>query len=442
MPLEVIKVDYGKQESIFEKFLPFVEKLVGQYKQSQQNKWDNEWMSTALKDIEMAGNKEDIDAYIFKKDPPEELLDTEGMTNFAGEAMGLLMQKEIMTGGLTPTVTPKEGEQPSATEIAPDVKEFNELYKFVSELPTGKVDWTNTLDLFKKKLETNRAMGSAAQNFLNMIMGQIMPTDQRAKFEQDYGLAKDIKSTLYPEEEKPRSELEYWLKEHPEKGVEDYWKAKAGPEKGMDVEKFNQWLKDSDFIIKGGSVNPVTGNINYNFGPDPEGDKTLDQVIAEAKSYCSRNPGMEISNINFATGTVSVGQKGKPETGGGRPDIQKFLFGDTGIISDYIKGLIDDGMPLEEEDKALVIANYKLRKHTLTEAEVKEVELFFDQIGIDPYEIKPEPEVIDPYAGKKKEWWEFWEGVEDMSEDQLKEAILKGNKKAYEEAIKRGYITK
>ncbi|GAI57511.1 unnamed protein product, partial [marine sediment metagenome] len=75
-------------------------------------------------------------------------------------------------------------------------------------------------------------------------------------------------------------------------------------------------------------------------------------------------------------------------------------------------------------------------------AEVKEVELFFDQIGIDPYEIKPEPEVIDQHAGKKKEWWEFWEGVEDMSEDQLKEAILKGNKKAYEEAIKRGYITK
>lgn len=240
-------------------------------------------------------------------------------------------------------------------------------------------------------------MGTAAQNFLSMIMKDIMPTDQRAKVEQDFGFAGDIMDRVFPEEEKvkPRSELEYWLKEHPGKGVEDYWKAKEGPGKGIDLEKFEKWVEDSGFVMKGGSVNPVTGNYNINFGLEPDGKKTLDQAISEAKGWLENNPGMEISNINFTTGTVSVGQKGKPETDGGRPNIQKFLFGDTGIISDYIKGLIDDGMPLEEEDKDSVIANYKLRKHTLTEAEVKEVELFFDQIDIDPYRITP-PEVTLP----------------------------------------------
>lgn len=400
MPLEVIRRNRGKDVSIFEKLNPFVEKLVGAYKQKKQNEWDNEWMSAMLSDIEIAGSKKSIDASILKKDPPEGFIDTEGMTKFADEAVGMLQQKEAMVGGIE-----KPTEQTTKTELLPDVKEFNELYQFVSELPTGRVDWTNTREVFKKRLESGRAMGEASASILNMILGQGV-TDQRQKFEQDFNLASKMKNELYPEtqEKVPNSELEYWLQEHPGKGVEDYWKAKEGEGKPqLDIEKFNKWLTDSGFVIKGGTVNPVTGNQTINFGPAPEGEKSFEQAIKDAEKWVKDNPDMQISNINFSNETVSVGQKGKddPEPGKGRPNMDKFLFGDTGIINNYIKSLIDDGMELTDEDKELVIKNYKLRKDTLTEEEVTEVGLYFDQIGINPNEVT-QPEVILPGGPQSK----------------------------------------
>ena len=49
MPLSVVTANRGKDYSIFEKLNPFVEKLVGAYKQKKMNEWDNEWQLELLK---------------------------------------------------------------------------------------------------------------------------------------------------------------------------------------------------------------------------------------------------------------------------------------------------------------------------------------------------------------------------------------------------------
>ncbi|MCJ7790536.1 MAG: hypothetical protein MUP69_10265 [Candidatus Atribacteria bacterium] len=242
MPLEVVTANRGKDYSIFEKLNPFVEKIVNIYNQSQQNKWNNEWMTAAISDIENANDNKSVDL-MSKINPPADYIDTEGVTKFANDAVGLLQQKKLEMG-ILPQTAPEvtEGQIPQ-TELLPDVKEFNDLYKFVSELPTGQVDWTNTLNVFKKKLEGKRAIGSAAQQFLTTILGQT-PTDQRAEFEKNLDLTKKYMDVLYPEGEKPNSELEYWLQENPDKGVEDYWKAKKEPEKQT------EWDKKLDIIMQ------------------------------------------------------------------------------------------------------------------------------------------------------------------------------------------------
>lgn len=291
-PLEVIYMP-DEPKSIFETLVPFVQKLVDSYKQTQQTKWDNEWMITAIGDIEMSSSKENVDAYILKQEMPKDFMDVEGATKFATEAMGLLQQKEIATGGLTPEpeaqITPKAGigaqaigqitgEQPAGeqTELMPDVKEFNELYKFVSELPTGKVDWTNSLNVFKQRLESGRAMGTAAQQFLTMIMGQMMPTDQRAKFEGDVKLSKEIQETLYP---KPASDYERWLQDK-----ESFEEFKAiGKEPTFDFEKF---LKENpDWEIK-----TITSAGNVSIGRRDTTKKWEFDTWEEARNWAKAHP--------------------------------------------------------------------------------------------------------------------------------------------------------
>jgi len=248
VPLEVIYLP--KQKSIWEEINPFIEKLVGAYKQSQETKWNNEWQLSAIADIEKANKPQDVNSFLEMQKIPEENLELEKFKVFAQDAVTLL-QQEKFTGipQIKSEFTPgdigiKEG------DLIPNVKEFNELYKYVSELPTGKVDWTNTLNLFKEKLESGRAMGTAAQQFLSMIMGQSMPTDERQKVQQDVAFTQDLKNIFFPEtiEKQPSSELEYWLREHPEQGVEDYWKAKKEPETTFNWQKF---LEDNpDWQIK------------------------------------------------------------------------------------------------------------------------------------------------------------------------------------------------
>ena len=447
MPLEVIRRDRGQETSIFDSLNPFVEKLVSAYKQKKQNEWDNEWMSAMLTDIEIAGSEKSIDAFILKKDPPEGFIDIEGATKFANDSMGMLAQREAIMGEISPTDT--TGEQ--KTGLLPDPKEFNELYQFVSELPTGKIEWANTKEAFKKRLESGREMGAAAQSFLSQILGQGV-TDQRQKFEQDFDLAAKMKKELYPETEEDGVVFDpnQFLRDNPNLKITGYnsntggytFGEKEDEEPALDIEKFNKWLTDSGFVIKGGTVNPVTGSQSINFGPAPEGKKSFDQAIKDAEKWVVNNPGMEISNINFATETVSVGQRGKdePEPGKARPNMDKFLFGDTGIINDDIKGNIEGNYPLSEEEIELVIKNYNLRKHTLTEEEVAEVELYFDQIGIDPNETKT-PGVTLPGGPQSKPKGVITKFGENIKSNVLglKDLIM-GDKEGKEEKDEYGYI--
>ena len=416
MPLDVIQINRGKQESIFEKLNPFVDKLVGAYKQKKQNEYDNEWISAALADIDQANSKQQTDSFLLKKDPPEDYIDVEGMTKFANDSINILNWKEQVS----PTTTPSIEGQTQQKELLPDVKEFNELYKFVSELPTGKVDWTNTREVFKKRLDSGRAMGAQAQNFLNMIIGQSMPTDQRAKFEQDYDLASKMKKELYPETEEEGVVFDpnQFLKDNPNMEISGYnsntggftfGKKEAEESKpGIDLEKLNKFLSDNNMKLKGVNANPSTGNISYTFGTDEpkttaDPKPTWEGNLRKAEEFINGNPGFEITGTNPDSGSVTISKKGEntPESGKSRPNMDKYLFGDTGIINDDIKGNIEGGYPLSEEEIELVVKNHNLRKHTLTEEELTEVELIFDQIGIDPNETKT-PEVVLPGGPQSK----------------------------------------
>ena len=188
MPLEVIYGPKYEQKSIFEHLDVFVQKITDAYKQKKLQEWDNEWMTMALKDIGKASEQETTDALLSKINPPEDYLDMEGMKGFAENAVGML-QKDV-----SPETTP-EGQK----QFMPNKMEWNELYKFVSELPTGEVAWDNTLELFKKRLEQGRALGERATSFLNTILGQGV-TDQRAKLEKDVNFTNYLMQTLYPEQ--------------------------------------------------------------------------------------------------------------------------------------------------------------------------------------------------------------------------------------------------
>jgi len=231
MPLGVVNT---KSKSIWDDIVPFVDKIVGAYTKSQEAKWENEWTQAYIKDIEKAGSKDDINDILLQSTMPKENLDIEGAKTFANEAMSMLAQKEIIIGGLEAPGTPslpsrtKLGQtdkmkgtvgsgtkvMPQAQEshIVPDKMEFNDLYKFVSELPTGKIDWSNTMNAFKDRLGKGRKLGTQAQQLLQMIGGEMRPENQRQKVQQDFEFTKDIKNTLYPEmvEDKPSSDYERW----------------------------------------------------------------------------------------------------------------------------------------------------------------------------------------------------------------------------------------
>lgn len=212
MPLDVI---YTKSRSIWDDINPFLEKLGQAYVKSQQTKWDNEWQLSAISDIEKANKPQEINSFLEMQNIPKENIDLDEFKGFATEAMSMLAQKEMVMSPEDFQVepgTPATGTGTPQTKIMPDKMEWSTLYKFVSELPTGKVDWTDTLNVFKKKLESGRAIGSAGQQFLQMIMGQSMPVDQRQKVQKDFEFTKDIKETLYPE----TFDEEAFYEEHPE----------------------------------------------------------------------------------------------------------------------------------------------------------------------------------------------------------------------------------
>jgi hypothetical protein len=272
VPLDVIQMP--NYQSGWSQLNVFADKLVNAYKEAQLKKWDNEWMAIAISDIENANKQDDL---LDKIEPPSGYIDTEGIKQFSDNALGMLQKKELMAGGLNEGVTAPLSQLPDKTgeakpQLLPDVQEFNDLYKFVSELPTGKVDWTNSLNIFKKRLESKRALGSQAEQFLNMILGQA-PTDQRAKFEADFNLAGNMKDVLYPDQT-PKSEMEMYLN-----NPEEYKKYK---EAGRVPEKPTEWDKKVDIIMQ---LNPTEDELKKFLGvyipPEnqTEFDKKFDLVM-------------------------------------------------------------------------------------------------------------------------------------------------------------------
>lgn len=274
MPLGVVTASGPGTKSVFEKLNPFVDKLVNVYKQKKQNEYDNEFIAAYLLDIENPGSKKDIENAISKKDPPEGYMDIENATKFFDEAVGMLQQKEVITGGLPPTTTPQvEGiEQQQQTEVVPDEKELMDLFQFISEIPTGN-NWDNTKAVYKKRLESGRAVGALGKSILSMIMGQGQ-IDQRAKFEQDYNLASKMKEELYPETE--------------EEGVI------------FDPEQFKK--DNPDMEISG--YNSNTGG--YTFKRKEEEEE--EEGVFDWKNFLEENKDWQIKTIN-SKGDVTVGRK-------------------------------------------------------------------------------------------------------------------------------------
>lgn len=353
MPLGVITVDYGKHESIFEKLNPFVDKLVTAYKQKQLNEWDNEWMTMAIKDIENASDPDTINALMEKQNPPEGYIDIEGATSFATDAVGMLRRKEISQN------TPQNGASMQNGDIFPDKMEFNELFAYVQSLPSGQVDWSNTLGLFKERLESKRKMGDAAQQFLNQILGQGIP-DQRAKFEDDFNLAKDIRDTLYPETEQQEETFdpEAFLQANPDMEITGYnsntrgytfrRKEQVEEKPQIDVNKLVTTLEENGMKLSSANFNPTTGNLSYSFTaekPDTGTTKaSWEQNLAKAQQFVKNNPDYEITGTNPDSGSVTIskmkpqgeeGTTGKPPAYGTAQNIKEDLIANVETKEDY-----------------------------------------------------------------------------------------------------------
>jgi len=181
MPLDVVYQNRGKDPSIFDSLNPFVEKLVGAYKQSQQNKWDNEWNMEAWDAIDRAERK-NSNSLINNIDQPKEYEDIEGATIFAkeivgnmsmatpqvtGQAENLLQQKLPAIYGQPQSDQQGKKEQP---ELMPDKTEFNTIFKMVSELPTGKVDWSSVKAMFNERIAEGKELGAMAKSFMAQIL--------------------------------------------------------------------------------------------------------------------------------------------------------------------------------------------------------------------------------------------------------------------------------
>jgi hypothetical protein len=288
VPLDVIQMP--NYQSGWSQLNVFADKLVNAYKEAQLKKWDNEWMAIAISDIENANKQDDL---LDKIEPPSGYIDTEGIKQFSDNALGMLQKKELMAGGLNEGVTAPLSQLPDKTgeakpQLLPDVQEFNDLYKFVSELPTGKVDWTNSLNIFKKRLESKRALGSQAEQFLNMILGQA-PTDQRAKFEADFNLAGKMKDVLYPNQTQSFDPNEY-LKANPDMEITGYnsntggysFGKKKAPETQLDTDALNAFMKDNKLQVKGITVNEK-GEKNISLEPIGNGELGLKEMLEVIK---------------------------------------------------------------------------------------------------------------------------------------------------------------
>mgnify|MGYP001101752301 FL=1 len=382
---------------IFQDRMRTVAAIVENYKQWQEKKWDAEWQQAALSDIDKAKNQQ-TDILLENINPPADKIDVEGATQFADKAMGMLQQKELMTGGLelkqpdeagmvqkkeimtgglesksvvTATAPMKEEKPETAqsgtvSKTIPDISEFNELMKFVQDLPTGEVNWDNTLSLFEQRLQKKRSLGDAATQFLNQILGQGV-TDQRAKFEDDFNLAKDIRDTLYPETEQQEETFdpEAFLQSNPDMEITGYnsntggytfrRKEQVEEKPQIDVNKLVTTLEENGMKLSSANFNPTTGNLSYSFTAEKPDTGTAkaswEQNLAKAQQFVKNNPDYEITGTNPDSGSVTI-SKMKPQGEEGTNKTTPTYS----IIQSINKDLLD---PTKDYDRVLAQAGVK-----------------------------------------------------------------------------------
>ena len=383
---------------IFQDRMRTVAAIVENYKQWQEKKWDTEWQQAALSDIDKAKNQQ-TDILLQNINPPADKIDIEGATQFADNAIGMLQQKELITGGLdlkqpdeagmvqnkeimtgglegsqeVATVTPPMKEEKPQTaqsgtvsKTIPDISEFNELMKFIQDLPTGEVNWDNTLSLFEQRLQKKRSLGDAATQFLNQILGQGV-TDQKAKFEDDFNLSKNIMQTLYPETEQQEETFdpEAFLQSNPDMEITGYnsntggytfrRKEQVEEKPQIDVNKLVTTLEENGMKLSSANFNPTTGNLSYSFTAEKPDTGTAkaswEQNLSKAQQFIQSNPDYEITGTNPDSGSVTI-SKMKPQGEEGTNKTTPTYS----IIQSINKDLLD---PTKDYDRVLAQAGVK-----------------------------------------------------------------------------------
>ena len=321
MPLEVIKVDYGKQPSVWKALSGVIEQISSTYQRVQQNKFEKELMQTYYDAISDPANKIDIEASLSQlMNPPQEVINPSGLDQFSTDIAGKLQQKEILLGDLPPTkpqptaVTKSQKEKPL---IAND--DFRVIFETISALPVAAdIDFSAVADLIFANFDKSWGNTALTQGILSNIMthkqGQLAEQDPRAKLEGDLNLARKYHDYLYPEEEMPSSLMELYLTD-PEKAKE-YKEFMAEPTKPeLDYEELNKIAKERGLDITGFNFNPTTNSVSFTVGKPSKPDEpkpTISQNL-EAADIIIRNtldkdgnPTLKIGSVNPGTGNVNL----------------------------------------------------------------------------------------------------------------------------------------
>ena len=264
----------------------------------------------------------DLVSLITEKPPneiyPDNLEDTVGQ--FIDKfAMGPMMQKEMMTGGLAPEGLPAPttglpaptglpaGVPPSVPETRVPTTSISQLHKTISGMPSGDINWANLYKEMSQKKPWFMGPTGPEDIVMQQMMGQIK--DPKAKLEADIKLAKLVEETFYPGEAKRPGKYPYTEQEV--KDYDLYKKSLEPPEEQIDFDKLNEFIEANDMKLSGVSVNPKTGNLSYSFSAKST-DKTWGEFLGEANEFVKLNPDYEITATNPKTGSVSIEKKGKP----------------------------------------------------------------------------------------------------------------------------------
>lgn len=234
---------------------------------------------------------------------PDNLEDTVGafIDKFA---MGPMMQKETMMGGLAPTGLPAPAAGTPETMIGtPDI---NQLFSAVSGMPSGDVNWANLYKTMTEKKPYFMGPTGPEGIVAEQMMGQLK--DPKAKLETDVKLAKLLEETFYPGEAKRPGKYPYTEEEVKE--YEMFKKSLEPPEEQIDFDKLNEFLEANDMKLSGVNVNPKTKNYSYSFTPRKT-DKSWGEFLEQANEFVKLNPDFEITATNPKTGSVSVEKKGR-----------------------------------------------------------------------------------------------------------------------------------